>query len=59
MWQVNSITWAFRWISYIDFMRYAWEMMGIATFHQLELDPPIDGTRPPIQSVYANTECCR
>ena len=53
------MTWAFRWISYIDFMRYAWEMMGIATFHQLELDPPIDGTRPPIQSVCANTQCCR
>jgi len=37
---IESIPWVFRWFSYIDFMRYAWEAMGIAAFRELEVAPP-------------------
>ena len=40
---VDDISWAFRWLSYADFIRYAWELLGIATFRDLTLDSPLSG----------------
>ena len=40
---VQDITWAFRWLSYIDYMKYIWEILGIATFRDLALDSPLTG----------------
>ena len=42
---VASIPWALRWISYVDYMRYCWEMLGIAAFYDLSLAPPYSGAQ--------------
>jgi len=38
-----DITWAFRWVGYVDFMRYAWALLCIANFAELPLDAPLSG----------------
>ena len=40
---VADLSWAFRWISYIDHESYCWEVFAIGTFHNLTLDAPLTG----------------
>ena len=42
---VESITWAFRWISYVDVLRYGWDAMTIAAFYDLELEGGISANQ--------------
>lgn len=53
---VAEITWAFRWISYISFFRYAWEALNIAAFQELPLEiaSPVPGVNMTGNSVLTN-----
>jgi hypothetical protein len=40
---IEDITWAFRWFSYVDFANYSWKAMTFAGFMDLEMDGGLSG----------------